>query len=98
MIRLLITLCLVLSLVSCTSTPTRPFKKSTSNKSFSSKSAKKEEYKRKIAALEKKTQKLEKKKSEPIEVESPQEVSEPQEVSLPQEVFVPKEVSGLKKN
>jgi len=85
MIRLLIVLTLVLNLAACTSNSNPPSIKPTPNESPSSQSAKDEEYKRKIAALEKKIQKLVKKKSEPIEVEPPQEVSEPQEVSATKE-------------
>jgi len=53
MIRLLIFLCSVLYLAACTSTPTPPSKKPTPSESSSTQSAKDEEYKRKIAALEK---------------------------------------------
>ena len=68
MIRLFITLCLVLYLAACTSKPSQPSKKPTSNEPTTSQSTKDEEYKRKIAALEKKAQELEKKKVEPVEV------------------------------
>ena len=85
MIRLLTFLCLALYLAACTSTPIPPSKKPTPSESSSAQSAKDEEYKRKIAALEKKVQELKKHKAEPVEVEPPQEVSEPQEVSAPKE-------------
>ena len=86
MIRLLITLCLVLYLAACTSKPSQPSKKPTSNEPTTSQSKKDEEYKRKIAALDKKIKELEQKKAEPVEVEPPKVVSAPQEVSAPKEI------------
>ena len=94
MIRLLIVLSLVLNLAACASKSNPPSKKPTPSESSSSQSAKDEEYKRKISALEKQVQELEKQKAEPIEVEPPQEVSEPQEVSAPKEVSAPMEVNS----
>ena len=86
MIRLLITLCLVLSLFACTSKPSRKAGQPKSNEPTTSQSAKDEEYKRKIAALEKKIQELKKRKAEPVEVAPPEEVSAPQELSAPKEI------------
>ena len=94
MIRLLIVLSLVLNLSACASKSNPPSKKPTPKESTSTQSAKNEEYKRKIAALENKVQELEKQKAEPIEVEPPQEVSEPQEVSAPKEVSAPMKVNS----
>jgi len=53
MIRLLIVLSLVLNLAACASKSNPPSKKPTPSESSSTQSAKDEEYKRKIAALEK---------------------------------------------
>ena len=88
MIRLIILLSLVLNLAACTSKPNQPSIKSTPSESSSTQSAKDEEYKKKIAALEMKVQELEKQKAEQVEVESPKEVSAPQEVSAQKEKYI----------
>ena len=66
--------------------PTPPSKQPISKESSSSQSKKDEEYKMKIAALDKKIKELEQKKAEPVEVEPPKVVSAPQEVSAPKEI------------
>ena len=79
-------LVLVILISSCSSKPSQPSKKPTSKESSTTQSAKDEEYKRKIAALDKKIQELKKKKADPVEVESPKELSAPHEVSWPKEI------------
>ena len=96
MIRLIIVLTLVLNLAACSSKPNHPSTKSAPNESTFTQSAKEEEYKRKIAALDKKVKELEKQKTKPVEAAPPKEVSAPKEESVPQEVSASKKAEEPK--
>ena len=76
---------LLFFLLSCSSKPSPRSKQPVLKESSSSQTSKDEEYKRKIAALDKKIQELEKQKVERVELEPPKEVSAPKEVSGPRQ-------------